>query len=166
MTKSPKPRILCNCHIMTLVPSWTTKTDVVAQQVAQRRNSGGRTIGMVAQGLYRSPNGGRVVATVIAQWTLLVGQMRHNGCTRKAGARRPNWYTLTFVPLFWTCSKLHGDHVVHGDVWTFFIPPLNDQCNLWALCVFSGNLASFVVAQGRHTCHRPRVKGALMDSWQ
>ena len=98
MTKSPKPRILCNCHIMTLVPSWTTKTGVVAQQVAQRRKSGGRTVGMVAQGLNRSLNGGRVVATVIAQWTLLVGQMRHNGCTRKAGARRPNWYTL-FTPI-------------------------------------------------------------------
>ena len=35
----------------------------------------------------------------------------------------------TFVRLFWTCSKLHGDHGVHGDVWTSCVPPLNDQGN-------------------------------------
>ena len=34
-----------------------------------------------------------------------------------------------FVRLFWTCSKLHGDHGVHGDVWTSYVPPLNDQGN-------------------------------------
>ena len=50
------------------------------------RQSGGRTIAKVAQVLPWSPNGGPVVATVIAQWTLLVGQMRHNGGTRKAEA--------------------------------------------------------------------------------
>ena len=35
-----------------------------------------------------------------------------------------------FVRLFWTCSKLHGDHGVHGDVGTSSGPPLNDQGNL------------------------------------
>ena len=39
---------------------------------------------MVAQVLPWSLNGGTVVATVIAQWTPLVGQRRHNGGTRKA----------------------------------------------------------------------------------
>ena len=39
---------------------------------------------MVAQVLPWSLNGGTVVATVIAQWTPLVVQRRHNGGTRKA----------------------------------------------------------------------------------
>ena len=46
----------------------------MAQQVAQRRQSEGRTIAIVAQVLPWSLNGGTVVATVIAQWTPLVGQ--------------------------------------------------------------------------------------------
>ena len=33
------------------------------------------------------------------------------------------------VRLFWTCSKIHGDHGVHGDVWTSCVPPLNDLGN-------------------------------------
>ena len=40
----------------------------------------------MAEGLPWSPNGGTVVDTVISQWTLLVGQRRHNGGTRKAEA--------------------------------------------------------------------------------
>ena len=48
--------------------------------------SRGRNIAKVAEGLPWSPKGGTVVATVIAQWTLLVGQRRHNGGTRKAEA--------------------------------------------------------------------------------
>ena len=146
-----------------------TKAAVVAQQVAQRRQSEGRTIAMVAQVLPWSLNGGTVVATVIAQWTQLVRQRRHNGGKRKADVSptlmhnvrifywatngRPLcihsattamcvpsscllWATCerptsstTFVRLFWTCSKLHGDHGVHGDVWTSYVPPLNDQGN-------------------------------------
>ena len=58
----------------------------VAQQVVQRRQSGGRNIIMVAQGLSWSSNGGTVVATVFVQLTLLVGQRRHNGSTREAEA--------------------------------------------------------------------------------
>ena len=41
---------------------------------------------MVAQWSPWSPNGGTVVATVVAQWTLLVGQRRHSGGTREADA--------------------------------------------------------------------------------
>ena len=150
---------------------WTTKAAVVAQQVAQRRQSEGRTIAMVAQVLPWSLNGGTVVDTVITQWTPLVGQRRHNGGTRKAdmslklihNVRIFHWATNgrplcihsattamcvpsscllwatcerptpsgTFVRLFWTCSKLHGDHGVHvhGNVWTSYVPPLNDQSN-------------------------------------
>ena len=34
--------------------------------------------------------------------------------------------------LFWTCSKLHGVHGVHDEVWTSSVPPLNDQGKLSA----------------------------------
>ena len=51
---SPKPRKFCFC-LTAAAPLvfllWTTKIALVAQQVAQRRQSGGRTITMVAQGL-------------------------------------------------------------------------------------------------------------------
>ena len=171
-----KVLFLCNCCSTTLVPSLSDQSccsgttghynDVIMGMVAQRRQSEGRTIAMVAQW---SLNGGTVVATVIAQWTPLVGQRRHNGGTRKAdvllqlihNVRICYWATngrplcihftttamcvlsscllwatcerptssATFVRLFWTCSKLHGDHGVHGDVWTSSVPPLYDQCN-------------------------------------
>ena len=86
---SPKPRKFCFCVTAAARPlclPWTTKGAVVAQQVTQRRQGGDRTIAKVAEGLPWSPNGGTMVATVIAQWTLLVGQRRHNGGTRKAEA--------------------------------------------------------------------------------
>ena len=86
---SPKPRNFCFCVNATarlLCLPWTTKSAVMAQQVAQRRQSGGRTIAKVAEGSPWSPNGGTVVATVITQWALSVGQRRHNGGTRKAEA--------------------------------------------------------------------------------
>ena len=169
---SPEPRKFCFCVTAAARPlclPWTTKAAVVAQQVVQRRQSEGRTITMVAQVLPWSLNGGTVVAIVIAQWTPLDGQRRHNGGIRKADVSlklihnvrifywatngRPLcihsattamcvlsscllWATCerpsssaTFVRLFWTCSKLHGDHGVHGDVWTSYVPPLNDQGN-------------------------------------
>ena len=40
--------------------------------------------------------------------------------------------SATFVRLFWTCSKLHGEHGVHGEVWVSSVPPLNDQGTLSA----------------------------------
>ena len=49
-----------------------------------------------------------------------------SSCLLWATCERPT-SSATFVRLFWTCSKLHGDHGVHGDVWTSYVPPLNDQ---------------------------------------
>ena len=144
--------IISNRNFASLCVPWTTKTVVAAQQVVQRRQDGGRIIAMVAQLLPWSLNGGIVVATVIVQWMLLVGQKRLNGGTRQAEAslklihnvnnstpmadhcpsslrpqrcrclppmtcERPT-PSPTFVRLFWTCSKLHGDHGVHGEVWS------------------------------------------------
>ena len=125
---SPEPRKFCFCVTAAARPlclPWTTKVAVVAQQVAQRRQSGGRTVAMVAQVLPWSLNGGRVVATVIAQWTPLVGQRRH-----KEGRRVARIDTQ--------CSHfLLGDQwpttvhpfCDHGDVCAFILPPLSD---LWA----------------------------------
>ena len=154
---------------------------------------------MVAQVLSWSLNGGTVVATVIAQWTPLVGQRRHNGGTRKADVSLklihnvrifywatngrplcidsattamcvPSSYLLwatcerptssaTVVRLFWTCLKLHG---VDGDVWTSYVPPLNDPRQPFNLpSAFNGDLASFVGAQGRHKGRSPCLKGVL-----
>ena len=87
VAQTQKVLFLCNCCSTTLVPSLNDQLAVVvAQQVAQRRQSEGRTIAKVAQGLPWSPNGGAVVTTVNSQWTLLVGQRRRNGGTRKAEA--------------------------------------------------------------------------------
>ena len=135
MRSIDKPRKFCFCVTVAARPlclPWTTKAAVVAQKVAQRRQSGGRTIAKVAEGLPWSPNGGTVVATVIAQWTLLVGQRRHNGGTRKAEA------LLKFIHNVHNSTYcLRGDQwpttvhpfCHHGDVCAFLLPPLSD---LWA----------------------------------
>ena len=85
VAQTQKVLFLCNCARPLCVP-WTTKTTVMTQQAVQRRQSGGRTIIMVAQGLPWSSNGGTVVATVIVQWSLLVDQKRHSGGTRETEA--------------------------------------------------------------------------------
>ena len=55
-------------------------------------------------------------------------------CLLWATRQRPT-SSATFVRLFWTCSKLHCDRGVHGEVWTSSAPPLNDQGNLSASSV-------------------------------
>ena len=51
-----------------------------------------------------------------------------SSCLLWATCERPTSWA-TFVRLFLTCLKLHSDHVVHGDVWTSYVPPLNDHGN-------------------------------------
>ena len=106
MQRSPKTRKFCFCVTATTRPlcvHWTTNTAVVAQQVVQRRQSGGRTIAMVALVLPWSPNGGTVVDTVIAQWTLFtVVQLRkYKLCTVL-----PIWRTPRPISDF--CDRFHG----------------------------------------------------------
>ena len=134
----PKPSKFCFCVTAAARPlciPWTTKTVVVAQQVLQRRQSGGKTIAKVAQGSLWSLNGGTVVTTAIAQWTLLVSQRKHNGGTREAEASLKlihNIYNSTHfldqrpTPVHPFCN--------HGDVCVFFLPPLSD---LWATNLLS-----------------------------
>ena len=156
---------------------------------------------MVCQWLPWSPNGETVVATVIAQLTLLVSVSRQSGGEMEAELslklinnvyisthflRGHQWPTPVhpfcdhgnvcafllppvsdlwaidllgeFERLFWTCSKFHDDHGVHGKIWTSSVPPLNDQVNVSASFVTS-MATIFVVAQARHKGCSPCVRG-------
>ena len=142
-----------------------------------------------------SPNEGTVVATVIAQLTLLVGQSRLTCGTREAEAflRGDQWPThvhtfcnygdacaFPLPPLsdlwateflgdpcacycftFLTCSKLHSDHGVHGEVWTSVVPPLNDQGKL--LASFVPSTATWPVLWSHWEAQRsqPPCKGGI-----
>ena len=140
-----------------------THRAVEAHQVAQSRQSRGRAITMVVQGLPWSPNG----AEWSPQWSLNGRHWSAKGGTKNKGGksitqieteclRRYAYFTgdqwLTTVHLFrwlcrppsclaWAtceqpiCSKLHGDHAVHGEVWTSYVPPLKDRGNRSASCV-------------------------------
>ena len=137
----PKLRKFCFCVTAAarlLCLPWTTKSAVVAQQVAQRRQSGGRTIAKVAEGLPWSPNGGTVVATVIAQWTLLVGQRRHNGGTRKAEALLKLIHNVQPQYVFFTGRPM-ADHC--ASILPPFVP---SSCLLRATCERPTSSATFV----------------------
>ena len=92
---------------------------ILAQHVAQKRQSRGRTIAIVAQGLPWSQNEGTVVARVITQWTLLVGQRRHKGGTMEAEAARKLIYngynSMHFYGATngWTVNNMDGTFIVN-----------------------------------------------------
>ena len=185
---SPKPRKFCFCvnaaaRLLCLL--WGTKTAV------QRKQDGSRTIPIVPQWLPWSPNEGTVVATVIAQLTLLVGQSRLTCGTGEAEAflRGDQWPThvhpfcnygdacaFLLPPLsdlrateflgdpcacycftFLTCSKLHSDHGVHGEVWTLY-HPWTTKANFWPLLCLQRPPGQFCGRTGRHRGRSPRVK--------
>ena len=131
-SKHRKFRFCVTATARPLCVPWATQPSVVAQQVVQRKQSGGKTIAMVAQWLPWSPNGGRVVATVIAQWTLLVGQRRHNG-----GAKEAEALLKLIQNVHNSTHLLRGDQwptpvhpfCYHGDACAFLLSPLSD---LWA----------------------------------
>ena len=125
---SGRPRTRKACFWVTaaarsLCVPWTTKTTVVTQQVVQRRQSGGRTIAMVAQGLQSSPNGGTVVATVIAQWTLLVSQRRPKCGTGEAKSSLKLIHNVYNSTLFtgWPMIPVHLFCDLGGDVCAFLL---------------------------------------------
>ena len=128
VAQTQKVLFLCNCCSTTLVPSLNDQvccngTPGRAKEAEWRQN---RTIAKVAEGLPWSPNGGTVVATAIAQWTLSVGQRRHTGGTREAEA------LLKFI------------HNVHNI--TYFYGATNGR----PLCIHS--VCAFLL---RATCERP-----------
>ena len=157
---SPKPREFCFCVTAAAWPlclPWTTKAAVVAQQVAQRKQSEGRTIAKVAEGLPWSPNGGTVVATVIAQWTLLVGQRRHNGGTRKADA------LLKLIHNVHNSTHFNGATngrplCIHSATRAMCVP---SSCLLWATCERPTSSATFV----RLLCTCSKPHGVHGDVW-
>ena len=137
VAETQKALFLCNCCRTTLVSSNGGRVEAVAPP---RWLSG--WCGLLKETQWWpqwSLNG--------SYWSAKGGTMVVKGRQK----RRPNWYTMfttvrifygatngrslciisattvTIVPLFWTCAKLHGDHGVHGDVWTSCVPPLNDQ---------------------------------------
>ena len=57
-----------------------------------------------------SPNGGTTVATLIAQWTLLVSQRRHNGSREADDAHICN-----------------GANFLRGDEWSIPVHPFGDH---------------------------------------
>ena len=156
-------KVLFLCKTATARPlclPWTTKAAEVAQQVAQRRQSGGRTIAKVAQGLQWSPNGGTVVATVTIQWTILVGQRRHNGCTRKArSVAQIDTQGSQQYAFLWGDQWPIAVHPFcdHGDVYASPLPPLSD---LWATDLLGDFVRLFWI------CSKLRGdNGVLGDDW-
>ena len=205
---SPTPRKFCfyvTPAARPLCVPWTTKTAVVVQQVGKRMQCGARTIA-VDQRLPWSSNGGTVVATVIAQWTLLVGKRRHSGGTSKAEASlklthnvHNSRHVFTGRPMANHCASILRPRrcvclpsAPLSDLWATNL--LGDLCatvlnmlkisrrpwrpwrGLNVLCTtferprqpfgflsaFSGDLASFMVAQGTHKGRSPWIKGVLL----
>ena len=175
VAQTQKVLLLCNCCSTTLVHSLHSLNhqNCCSGTLGRAKEAEWcRTITTVTQGLPLSANGSTVVATVISQWTLLIGQRRYNGGTREADAspklihnvynsthflQDDQWPTpgnpfcdhgdacasplppsatcerpassVTFVQLFWTCTKFHRDH---GEAWASSVPPLQDEGNVSA----------------------------------
>ena len=96
---------------------------------------------MVAQRLSLSQNGNTVVATVIAQWTLLIGQRRHNVGTREADASlrlKDNVYNKTHYfmgrPLADHCASILWPRRCVRLPRASFERPASNQPPRWPLC--------------------------------
>ena len=92
---------------------------------------------MVAQVLPWLLNGGTVVATVIAQWTPLVGQRRHNGGTRKA---EESLKLIHNVRIFYWATN-GRPLCFHSAITAMCVP---SSCLLWATCERPTSSATFV----------------------
>ena len=161
-------RKFCFCVTAAARPlclPWTIKAAVVAQQVAQKRQSEGRTIAMVPQVLSWSLNGGTVVATVIAQWTPWVGQKRHNGGTRKADV------SLKLMFAFFTGRQM-ADHCasILRPRWcvclhpAFFERPVSDRPPRRPLCdcfEHAQNFTASMAMSERPMCHPWTTKATV-----
>ena len=151
-----KVLFLCNCCSTTLVPSLNDQsccsgTTGRAKKAEWRQNHchGGSSVAVVAEwrhsgrhsGRHSDRSEGRRVAQIDTQcshfyWatngrplcihSAITAMCVPSSCLLWATCERPT-SSATFVRLFWTCSKLHGDHGVHGNVWTSYVPPLNDH---------------------------------------
>ena len=126
---SPESRKSCSCVTAAALPlcfPWTIKTAVDAEPVTQRRQSGGKPIGMAAQRLPWSPNGN----TVVAQWTPSVGKRRHTVGTREAKASsrlKDNVYNRTHSIMGWPLADRWAS-ILRSRRWVWL------PCLVWATC--------------------------------
>ena len=107
---SPKPRKFPFCITSAVWPSclpWTSKSAVVAQELPWL------------------PNGGTVVATVIAQWSLFVSKRRHSGGIGEAEA------LLKLINN--VCYSTHFVCIFMGNQWPI---PVHPFCDHGGACVF------------------------------
>ena len=123
MNRSPIPRELCFCATAVAQPVWTIKIVIVPQQMAQSRQSGGRSTAMVAQGLSWWPNGGTVVATGIAQWTSLVAQRRQN-VVKKGGRRITQIHTQCLQQYVFYGASIGWPLHIQSATTAIRVPPL------------------------------------------
>ena len=130
---------------------WSAKGGTMVVQGREKRCSNWYTMFTTVRIFYGATDG-RPLCIHSATTAMCVP----SSCLR-ATDERPT-FSAIFVRLFWACSKLHGDHGVHGDVWTSCVPPLNDQGNRSASFLPSP-ATSFVVAQWRQKGRNPCVKG-------
>ena len=128
VAQTQKVLFLCNCCSVTC--AFLGPPPVA---FGQRRLSGGRTIVVVAQGLAWSLNGGTVVATAIAQCTLLVGQRRYKGGAREAGPslwlKNSVYNTIHFYVATIDWPTTMHPFCNHDDACASLLPRLS---NLWA----------------------------------
>ena len=101
---------------------------------------GVRTIAKVTEWLPWSPNGGTVVATVITQWTLLVGQSGHNSVTRKAEALLKLMHNVHNSTYFYGATN-GRPLCIHSAITAMCV---RSSCLLWATCERPTSLATFV----------------------
>ena len=114
---------------------------------------------MVAQGLPLSPNGGTVIATVITQWTLLVGQRRHNGGTREAEASLKLIYNVYNSSRFFTgrpmadpCASILQPQRCVCLPPASFVRPVSDRPPLRPLCDCFEHAQNFMATMARSEC--------------
>ena len=79
-------------------------------------------------------------------------------CLIWATCKRPT-SSATFVRLFWTCSKLHGDHGALGEVWTSSVPPWTTKATFLSHLCLQRRPGQFC---GWHKGRSPCVKGVLL----
>ena len=97
---------------------------------AQRRHRGGRNIVRI-EGLSFAVERICYVAIIgrpVCINSATTAMQLRSLCLIWATVERPT-SSVTLLRLFWTCSKLDGDHGVHGDCSTSCVPPLEDQGN-------------------------------------
>ena len=97
VTQTQKVMLLCNCCSITAVRSLNHRKCCSGTTGRAKEAEWSWNIAMVAQGWPRSPNRGRVIGTVITQWSAKGGTMVARGRQK----HRSNLYTmLTTVCLF------------------------------------------------------------------